>query len=233
MPTDFILICLLILIGLPVLQYDFRLVIIILILFLLIFQDKRKELSDYIYKTIDINRYKNKNSNNKTNGRNNNEMNRLNILYNEGTSIIKSLKKILNTYSKNSQSVYLSIKLTWKKFVKLSQTIMINKNGTYQHHLFITLVDQRKFILNQMSALIVGLDTVSLKESTLTKDRTLPLDNYIRVSIRKLSTVFDIILEIIKNNINARWHEDPYTENSPVEWNTPQAYNQPILDTII
>ncbi len=110
---------------------------------------------------------------------------------------------------------------------------MINKNGTYQHHLFITLVDQRKFILNQMSALIVGLDTVSLKESTLTKDRTLPLDNYIRVSIRKLSTVFDIILEIIKNNINARWHEDPYTENSPVEWNTPQAYNQPILDTII
>jgi hypothetical protein len=209
--TDLILIGLLIVIGLPVLQYDFRMMVIIMIIFLLIFPDKR----DTLYKSLGIENLKKKSSSSHK------ETKQINILYEEGGSILKELKM----YGKKNPSVYLSIKLTWKKFMNISDSIFNNKIGTYQHHLFSTLVDQRKYILNQMSAMILSLDTVSIRESTLTKERTLPLDNHVRILIRKMSTVLDMILEIIKNHINDRWNENPYVENSPVEWGMPQAYN--------
>ena len=209
--TDIILIGLLIVIGLPVLQYDFRMMVIIMIIFLLIFPDKR----DTLYKSLGIENLQKKSSSG------NQETKKINVLYEEGGNILKELK----TYADQAPSVFLSIKLTWKKFMKISESILNNKIGTYQHHLFTTLVDQRQYILNQMSAMILSLDTVSIRESTLTKDRTLPLDNHVRILIRKMSTVLDMILEIIKNIINDKWHENPYVENSPVEWGMPQAYN--------
>jgi hypothetical protein len=81
--------------------------------------------------------------------------------------------------------------------------------------------------------MIVDLEALNLKESTLAKDRTLPLDIGIRVIIRKMDIVLNYILNIIKNKINSDWLEKPYNEISPVEWGEPQAYNQNKLDIII
>jgi hypothetical protein len=216
MDTDIKIIFFLIILGLPLLQYDFRLLIIIILIFFLVFPEKRNSIYNLI-KTENI-PIKGEKDNN------------LNILYQEGNSILKELK----TYKKPNSFIYQSIKSSWKKFVKLSQSVMNNTKNTYQHHVFSTLVDQRRYILNQMSALIVSSEeTVNLYENTLTKQRDLPLDTHIRILIRKMITIFDFILDIVKNQINSVWSENTYTELSPVEWNTPQAYNQNKLDPII
>ncbi len=216
MDIDIILISFLIIIGLPLIQYNFRLVIIIIVIYFLIFPEKRNS----IYNNLNISK---KNTNN-----GDYDMN-MNVLYQEGNSIMKELKK----FKKTNSLIYQSIKTTWKNFIKLSQSVMNNKKNTYQHHVFSTLVDQRKYILNQMSALIVSNETLNLQENTLTKQRDLPLDTHIRVLIRKMITVFDLILDMVKNQINTVWSENTYNELSPVEWNTPQAYNQNNLDPII
>jgi hypothetical protein len=117
--------------------------------------------------------------------------------------------------------------------MKLSQSVMNNTKNTYQHHVFSTLVDQRKYVLNQMASLIVSNETLNIHENTLTKQRDLPLDTHIRVLIRKMITIFDLILDMVKNQINSVWSENTYNELSPVEWNTPQAYNQNNLDPLI
>jgi hypothetical protein len=219
MDIDIILIIFLIILGLPLLKYDFRLLIIIVIVYLLVFPEKRINLYNSLITQEQIPINKN-NKNNSTD---------LNVLYQEGNNIIKELK----AYKKPNSMVYQSIKITWKKFVKLSQSIMINKNNTYQHHLFSTLVDQRKYILNQMSSLIILQEAINLQENTFIKDRTLPLDTHIRILIRKMITVFDVILDIVKNQINTIWSENTYNELSPVEWNMPQPYNQNKLDPIM
>jgi hypothetical protein len=216
MDTDILLISFLIIIGLPLIQYNFRLVIIIIVIYFLIFPEKRNS----IYNNLNISK---KNTNN-----GDYDMN-MNVLYQEGNSIMKELKK----FKKTNSLIYQSIKTTWKNFIKLSQSVMNNTKNTYQHHVFSTLVDQRKYILNQMSALIVSNETLNLQENTLTKQRDLPLDTHIRVLIRKMITVFDLILDMVKNQINTVWSENTYNELSPVEWNTPQAYNQNNLDPII
>jgi hypothetical protein len=216
MDTDIILISFLIIIGLPLLQYDFRLLIIIILIFFLVFPEKRNSIYNNLIKSENI-PIKGEKDNN------------LNILYQEGNSILKELK----AYKKPNSFIYQSIKSSWKKFVKLSQSTMNNTKNTYQHHVFSTLVDQRKYILNQMSALIVSSEGLNLHENTLTKERDLPLDTHIRILIRKMITIFDFILDIVKNQINSVWSENTYTELSPVEWNTPQAYNQNKLDPII
>lgn len=216
MDTDILLISFLIIIGLPLIQYNFRLVIIIIVIYFLIFPEKRNS----IYNNLNISK---KNTNN-----GDYDMN-MNVLYQEGNFIMKELKK----FKKTNSLIYQSIKTTWKNFIKLSQSVMNNTKNTYQHHVFSTLVDQRKYILNQMSALIVSNETLNLQENTLTKQRDLPLDTHIRVLIRKMITVFDLILDMVKNQINTVWSENTYNELSPVEWNTPQAYNQNNLDPII
>jgi hypothetical protein len=216
MNTDIILISFLIILGLPLLQYDFRLLIIIILIYFLVFPEKRNSIYDNLIKNENI----------PINGEKNNN---LNILYQEGNSIVKELK----TYKKTNSLIYQSIKASWKNFVKLSQSVMNNTKNTYQHHVFSTLVDQRKYILNQMSALIVSSEALNLHENTLTKQRDLPLDTRIRILIRKMITVFDLILDIVKNQINSVWNENTYNELSPVEWNTPQGYNQNNLDPII
>jgi hypothetical protein len=216
MDTDIKIISFLIILGLPLLQYDFRLLIIIILIFFLVFPEKRNSIYNLI-----------KSENIPIKGEKDNN---LNILYQEGNSILKELK----TYKKPNSFIYQSIKSSWKKFIKLSQSVMNNTKNTYQHHVFSTLVDQRRYILNQMSALIVSSEeTVNLYENTLTKQRDLPLDTHIRILIRKMITIFDFILDIVKNQINSVWSENTYTELSPVEWNTPQAYNQNKLDPII
>ena len=216
MDTDIKIIAFLIILGLPLLQYDFRLLIIIILIYFLVFPEKRNSIYDNLIKNENI----------PINGEKNNN---LNILYQEGNSIVKELK----TYKKTNSLIYQSIKASWKNFVKLSQSVMNNTKNTYQHHVFSTLVDQRKYILNQMSALIVSSEALNLHENTLTKQRDLPLDTRIRILIRKMITVFDLILDIVKNQINSVWNENTYNELSPVEWNTPQGYNQNNLDPII
>jgi hypothetical protein len=104
---------------------------------------------------------------------------------------------------------------------------------TYPHQLFGILLEQRKYILNQMSAMIVSLTPLNLHENTLTKDRTLPLDIHIRSLIRKFDIIINYILDIVKKYINYKWNENPYIEISPVELNDPQGYNQNKLDIVI
>lgn len=234
MENNFILIILLIIIGLPMINYNFRLLIVILIGYLLIFPEQRI----IFYKTLGLDKlnalniidssYKNlinKNDDNKYQS----QSKSLSILYDEGNEIIKQLKN----YKKENRTVYLSIKLTWKKLMKLANTILLNQSMTYPHQLFGILLEQRKYILNQMSAMIVSLEPLNLQENTLTKERTLPLDTHIRSLIRKMDVIINYILEIVKKYINYKWNENPYLEISPVELNTPQGYNQNQLDIVI
>ena len=234
MENNFILIILLIIIGLPMINYNFRLLIVILIGYLLIFPEQRiifyKNLGLDKLNTLNIidNSYKNlsnKNDDNKYQS----QSKSLSILYDEGNEIIKQLKN----YKKENRTVYLSIKLTWKKLIKLANTILLNQSMTYPHQLFGILLEQRKYILNQMSAMIVSLEPLNLQENTLTKERTLPLDTHIRSLIRKMDVIINYILEIVKKYINYKWNENPYLEISPVELNTPQGYNQNQLDIVI
>ena len=219
--NELILIGVLILVGLPLLNYNFRIVIVLIMIYLIIFPERR----DILFKLI----------NNQQNNQSISNQKELfvsfkdNILYNEGDELIKELKKYKGGYS----NIYLSIKISWKKFKKLSVLVLSNNSITYPHHIFSTLVDQRKYILNQMSAMIINSEPINLRESTLTKDRTLPFDTHIRIIIRKIDVVFNHILNNIKNKINIEWLENPYIELSPVEWNTPQAHNQNNLDIIL
>ena len=234
MENNFILIILLIIIGLPMINYNFRLLIVILIGYLLIFPEQRI----IFYKTLGLDKlnalniidssYKNL-SNKNDDKKSKPQSKSLSILYDEGNEIIKQLKN----YKKENRTVYLSIKLTWKKLMKLTNTILLNQSMTYPHQLFSILLEQRKYILNQMSAMIVSLEPLNLQENTLTKERTLPLDTHIRSLIRKMDVIINYILEIVKKYINYKWNENPYLEISPVELNTPQGYNQNQLDIVI
>ncbi len=222
--NELILIGVLILIVLPLLNYNFRIIFVILIGYLIIFPERRNTI--YMI----INKIKSKNINtDETVGPLKSSSDKYNKLCNEGDQLLKELKK----YKRDESNVYLSIKISWKKFKKLSNLLLSDTNITYPQHLFSTLIDQRKYILNQMSAMIIDLEALNLKESTLTKDRTLPLDAGLRIIIRKTDVVLNYILNIIKNKINTDWSEKPYTEISPVEWGFPQAYNQNKLDIII
>jgi hypothetical protein len=223
--NELILIGVLVLIGLPLLNYNFRIIFVILIGYLIIFPERRNIIYMIIKKNINttesIGPFKDSSLNPSSN--------KYNTLCDEGEQLLKELKK----YKRNESNVYLSIKISWKKFKKISNSLISDTNITYPHHMFTTLIDQRKYILNQMSAMIVDLEALNLKESTLAKDRTLPLDIGIRVIIRKMDIVLNYILNIIKNKINSDWLEKPYNEISPVEWGEPQAYNQNKLDIII
>jgi hypothetical protein len=219
--NELILITILILVGLPLLNYNFRIVIALVIIYLVIFPERREVL----YKLIN-------NQQNNTSISNQKELTvsfKDNILYNEGDELLKELKK----YKNEGSSIYISIKISWKKFKKLSMLLLSNNTITYPHHIFSTLIDQRKYILNQMSAMIVNSEPINLRESTLTKDRTLPLDAHIRIIIRKMDLILNNILNKIKNKINSEWVENPYIEISPVEFNVPQAHNQNKLDIIL
>ncbi len=223
--NELILIGVLVLIGLPLLNYNFRIIFVILIGYLIIFPERRNMIYMIIKKNINttesIGSFKDSSLNPSSN--------KYNKLCDEGDQLLKELKK----YKRDESNVYLSIKISWKKFKKISNSLLSNTNITYPHHMFTTLIDQRKYILNQMSAMVVDLEALNLKESTLTKDRTLPLDIGVRVIIRKMDIVLNYILNIIKNKINSDWLEKPYNEISPVEWGEPQAYNQNKLDIII
>ncbi len=206
-----ILIILLLLAGLPLINYNFKIVFVIIIGYLLLFPEQRTLLIEQI------------NSEKKKNNVIDPEqkINKLNILINEGNNLIKELK----IYKKTRKALYLSIKLSWSKLSKLSINIIENPTQTFQHHIFSTLIDQRKFINEQMAAIIVGLEPLNIKENTLTIDPTLPQDQHIRILIRKMNIVLDNIFEIIKNQINLAWNANPSTEISPIEWGNPEPYN--------
>jgi hypothetical protein len=213
MNTNFILIILIILLGLPVINYNFKILFIIILAYLLFYPEHRKLL----YDNIGINNMK------KQTEDPNQNVNKLNGLLLEGKSIIKELKQ----YKKDNPRVYLSIKLAWKKIEKITMTIIENPSITYPHHLYSILKDKRQLILEQMSALIVGIKAYNLKELSSRYERTLPLDVHIRSHIRKITIVMDYILEIIKNNINETWNLNPNTEISPVDidFKSPEPYN--------
>lgn len=220
--NELLLITILILVGLPLLNYNFRIIIALVIIYLIIFPERR----DILYKFI-INQ-----QNIQSISKQNHELSisfKDNILYNEGDELIKELKK----YKSDNSNIYLSIKISWKKFKKLSILTLSNNTVTYPHHIFSTLIDQRKYILNQMSAMIINSEPINLRESTLTKERTLPFDTHIRIIIRKMDVVLNHILNNVKNKINIEWLENPYIEISPVEFNVPQAHNQNKLDIIL
>jgi hypothetical protein len=206
-----ILIILLLLAGLPLINYNFKIIFVVIIGYLLLFPEQRNILMNQI-------NYEKKN--NKTIDPEQ-KINKLNTLINEGTKLIKELK----IYRKHNKSVYLSIKLSWKKLYRLSLNILENPTQTFQHHIFSTLIDQRKFINEQMSAMIVNLEPLNIKENTFTVDSTLPQDQHIRSLIRRINIVLDNIFEIIKKQINMVWNINPSTEISPIEWGGPEPFN--------
>jgi hypothetical protein len=213
MNTDFILIVLIILLGLPLINYNFKIVFIIILAYLFFYPDHRQLL----YDNIGIDKMMKKTDDPKQN------FNRLSGLLLEGKNIIKELKQ----YKTSNLGVYTSIKLSWKKIEKISTTIIENPSITYPHHLYSILKDKRQLILDQMGALIVGIKPYNLKELSSSYERTLPLDVHIRSLIRKITIVMDYILEIIQTNINHKWVLNPSTEISPVDidFHSPEPYN--------
>ena len=221
--TEIILIILLLLVGLPLINYNFKIVLIIIIAYLLLFPEQRILLTNQINQIIPIDNIRG-NKNNRINDPHQN-INKLNILIDNGNKIIKELKIYKGINNTNNKSVYLSIKFSWKNLSKLSLNIIEKKNQTYQHHIFSTLIDQRKFIIEQMASMIVGLEPLNIKENTHTIDPNLPQDQHIRSLIRKMSLVLDNIFELIKKQINLVWEINPSTEISTVEWGTPEPHN--------
>jgi hypothetical protein len=222
--TELVLVGLIILLGLPVLNYNFKILFIIILGYLLFYPDHREML----YNNLGIKDMK-KNINEQ--GQNNNQINqktKLTKLLDEGRSIIKELKQ----YKKQKSNLYSSIKLSWKKMDKITNTIIQNPLLTYPHHLYSILKEQRNFILNQMTAILINTEPVNISESSMKYDRTLPLDVHIRSLIRKISVVSDYILEIIQNIINNNWLINPSTEISPVDmdFKSPEPYQSNNLD---
>jgi hypothetical protein len=215
MNTNFILIVLIIFLGLPVINYNFKILFIIILAYLLFYPEHRKLL----YDNIGIDKMMKKNDIPDPNQK----INKLNELLLEGKNIIKELRQ----YKKDNLGVYTSIKLAWKKIEKIAHTIIENPLITYPHHLYSILKDKRQFILDQMSGLIVSIKPYNLKELSSRYERTLPLDVHIRSHIRKITIVMDYILEIIQNNINEKWNLYPSTEISPVDidFKSPEPYN--------
>ncbi len=213
------LIGIILLLLLSIFNYNFKIILVIILLYLLFFPDKR----DILYKSLNMDKMK------KNTDDIHNNQNQISILFTEGDLNIKSLKQ----YRKSSPSLYLSIKNTWKSFKKNTEMIINNPRLTHPDHYYTILKDQRLIILNQMSALITNLEATNLKEITGTKDRTLPLDTHIRSIIRKMDLILGHILEIISENINKKWEMYPNTEINPVDNNSPEPYNQNILDPII
>jgi hypothetical protein len=223
--SEWLLFGLLILLLIPTLNYNFKIIFIIIIGYFILFPDKRAILYNNLSENLGLDKHKQENKKKDPNKIGN----KLDILFMEGTEIIKELK----TYKKANPPVYLSIKIAWGNFQKLSESIFINENMTYPQHIFSTLEEKRKLILNQMSSIIVNLESSNLQESSLTINRTLPLDNHIRILIRKMTVVLNHILDILSKEINKKWETTPYMEISPVEWNSPKPYNQDNLDIII
>ncbi len=221
--SEWLLFGLLIILLIPTLNYNFKIIFIIIIGYLILFPDKRTILYNNLSENLGLDKRKNDKKDPNKIG------NKLNILFMEGTQIIKELKP----YKKTNPPVYLSIKLAWYNFQKLSESLFMNDNMTYPHHIFSTLEEKRKVILNQMSAIIVNLESSNLHETSMTINRTLPLDNHVRILIRKMTVVLNHILDILSQQINKKWENSPYIEISPVEWNSPKAYNQDNLDIII
>jgi hypothetical protein len=221
--SEWLLFGLLIILLIPTLNYNFKIIFIIIIGYLILFPDKRTFIYNNLNETLGIDKRK-------TDKRDPTKIgNKLDILFVEGSEIIKELKN----YKKSNQPAYSSIKLAWNNFQKLSESLFTNDNMTYPQHVFSTLVEKRKLILNQMSAMIVNIESSNLQESSLRINRTLPLDNHMRILIRKMTIVLNHILDIVSNEINKKWETSPYMEISPVEWNSPKAYNQDQFDIII
>jgi hypothetical protein len=207
MLINIILISLIILLFLPTINYNFKIIFAIFLIYLLIYPEHRKIL----YNNINI----------KENIQDPNQINnKLNILLNEGKNIIKELKQY-------NSPIYLSIKFSWKKITKISNLISQNQSISYPHHLYTILKDQKYFILNQISSIIINTEPLNISERTLLIDRTLPLDKHIRYIIRKLNVVIDNILKIISTDINNNWINNTSTEISPVDldFNNPEPYN--------
>ncbi len=211
------LIGLILLLLLSIFNFNFKIVFVIILVYLLLFPDKRNML----YNTLNIDQMRKK-----TDDNNNNQ---ITILFNEGDLNIKSLKQ----YRKSSPTLYLSIKNAWKGVKKNVEMIINNPRLTHPDHYYTILKDQRLIILNQMSALITNLEATNLKEITGIKDRSLPLDTHIRSLIRKMDLILGHILEIISENINKKWEMYPNTEINPIDNNSPEPYNQNVLDPII
>lgn len=213
MNTEFILIFFIILLALPVINYNFKILFIIILAYLLFFPEERKML----YNSFGVDKMKKKIDDPNQN------IIKLSGLILEGKNIFKELKQ----YKKDNPDVYLSIKLSWKKIEKISDTIIQNPFITYPHHLYSILKDKKEFILTQMNAMIVNIKPYTTKELTSTSERTLPIDSHIRSLIRKITIVMDYILEIVKNNINNVWAVYPSSEISPVDIDSksPEPYN--------
>jgi hypothetical protein len=219
METYLILIGLIILLLVPTLNYNFKIIFIIILLYLLIFPDKR----EFLYNSIGIDNMKKKfNDPHQITGK-------LNMLFTEGDNNIKELKQ----YRKKNKSLYLSIKIAWKNLKRISEMLISNPSLTYPQHYYSILKEQRKIILNQLSSLIINSEVVNIKEISSKIESLLPFDVHIRSIIRKMSIVIDNILSIIIRDINEKWELNPSIQISPVDINSPEPYNQDSLDIII
>lgn len=215
----------LIILGLPLLGYDFKLLVIGLLVFFLSFPEQREKiLGSSLIRGLQKKIIES--------GKDMASQPNL-VLAGEGDIIINKLG-LLKFNNRRIKGQLVSINKCWKNFKKLIKTVLDQKSSLpYPHHHFETLKDLRKNLLNQISSLIVGSSPDVIRERTLLKDRTLPRDEKIRTLLRKMNFVLDQLMVILEKNINQEWKQNPYTEINPVHWSAPQAYDKDDQETFL
>jgi hypothetical protein len=203
MNTELILLGILLILSLPILGYNIKLVIIALLVFFLCYPEQREKiLNNPIIKTTF---QKIKDVNNSI------LPNKYMTLIGEGNSIIKDLDKLRLKQPLKGQLV--SIHITWNSFVKLIKLVLDeNNNKVYLHHHYDTLKDHRKNILNQLTGLIVG--------SSPGKDEK------IRKIIKKVTNVIHQLMLLLEKRINDEWYRNPHNKISQIQWIGPQPYDK-------
>lgn len=224
MNIEIILIVCIIILGLPFLGYDLKLLLLGLMIFLLAFPEQREKIwnSKIVKETYQSIQESQQGASSRE------EI----VLIKEGNVLIKNLGKI--KFSKRLKGQLVSIKLTWKNYSSLAKSLREQKTlVAYPHHHYETLKDLRKTLLNHLSSLIVGSTPGSVKERTLLKDRTLAQDEKVRQLIRRFEYVLDRIMRLLEKEINEEWKKNPYLEINPVQWTGPQPYDKDDHETIL
>lgn len=197
------LLLVLVTISFPLLNYNFRILLSLIIVYLIFFPESKTKLLDNLgYNEIkEANKIQNPKSN---------------FLYQKGTKELElnlgQLKPFLKT-----KTQFILIEDTWKQIIDLSRMILDNPDITYPHHHFDTFQKQKNLMIKSISELIPQTPSIHLFETTLTKDRTLFLDQIVRKITRRMIYISDQLEEILKKEINHRWDQNPYSEISPVE----------------
>jgi hypothetical protein len=214
MNIELILLGILIILSLPLIGYNMKIIIIAILIFFLCYPEQRANiLNNPIIKET----YKKIKGGLKEGLKGNSNVS---ILIDEGDTVILSLNELKLKKPLNGQLT--PIHITWNNFVKLIKKIFNSESSSdmaYSHHHYETLRDHRKKLLNQLSSLIVA--------SSPGKDEK------IRLTIKKMSYITDQLMLLLENKINGVWDNNPYNKINPVQWMSPQPYDKDDVETIL